>query len=107
MDALILAAGQGSRLKEGRAKCLVDVGGRPLIHHTVDALRSAGVERFVAAGGEGSWLPASIAAIAPEHPVACLDVAGLPWVEIDFPEDLAHARAHVLPALTGALASAA
>ena len=33
--------------------------------------------------------------------------AGLPWVEIDFPEDLAHARARVLPVLTGALASAA
>ena len=63
--------------------------------------------QIVGAGGERSWLPAAIAAIASEHPVACLDVAGLPWVEIDFPEDLAHARARVLPVLTGALASAA
>ena len=238
MDALILAAGQGSRLKEGRAKCLVDLGGRPLIHHQLEALRDAGVERFVVVagyqaplvaralpagatvvlnrryaetnslysfllarravgrelvvlnsdvlfhpligqmvarftssalaydsssgdeveqmkvvvrrgelaamsktlaperscgenvgiirlsgaatraafdaaarivvgGGERDWLPAAIAAIAAEHPVTCLDVAGLPWVEIDFPEDLRHARASVLPALTGALASAA
>ncbi|OLE96826.1 MAG: hypothetical protein AUG75_15650 [Cyanobacteria bacterium 13_1_20CM_4_61_6] len=231
MDALILAAGQGSRLKLGRAKCLAYVGGRPLIHHQFDALRAAGVERFfvvagyqaplveqalpggttliyndsyaktnslysfllarrtvgrellvlncdvlfhpliaqmvarhpgaalaydstsggdaeemkvevrggrlvtmsktlapgrscgenvgiirlsgaatraafdaaqqmVAAGGRRQWLPAAIAAIAGEHPVACLDVAGLPWTEIDFPEDLAHARTSVLPAMT-------
>src|SRR5205085_2932705 len=37
--------------KEGRAKCLVELGGRPLIHHQLDAVRSAGVERlFVVAG---------------------------------------------------------
>src|SRR3954471_17434957 len=51
MDALILAAGRGSRLKEGRAKCLVELGGRPLIDHQLDALRSAGVERFVVVAG--------------------------------------------------------
>ena len=47
MDALILAAGRGTRLREGRAKCLVDLGGRPLVHHQLDALRSAGVGRFI------------------------------------------------------------
>jgi L-glutamine-phosphate cytidylyltransferase len=230
MDALILAAGQGSRLKQGRPKCLVELGGRPLIDHQLDALRSAGVERvvvvagyqaplvtsalprgttvvlnpryaqtnslysfllarravgrelvilnsdvlfhpliarmvagcrtsalaydscsgdeaehmkleerdgtlvamskalplerscgenvglirlsgaatraafdaaaqIVAAGGERAWLPSAISAIAPEHPVACLDIAALPWVEIDFPEDLDHARRTVLPAI--------
>src|SRR5256885_510350 len=51
MDALILAAGQGSRLKLGRAKCLAYVGGRPLIHHQFDALRAAGVERFFVVAG--------------------------------------------------------
>jgi choline kinase len=238
MDALILAAGRGSRLKEGRAKCLVELGGRPLIHHQLDALRSAGVERFavvagyqasqvaralpgdatmllnlryaetnslysfllaraaigsdllvlncdvlfhpliaqivagtpgsalaydsssvldeeemkvqarggalvtmgktlaphqcsgenvglihlagaatraafdaaeriVEAGGERHWLPAAIAAIAREHHVACLDVAGLPWTEIDFPSDLDHARESVLPRVSGLLAEAA
>jgi choline kinase len=238
MDALILAAGRGSRLKEGRAKCLVELGGRPLIDHQLDALRSAGVERFVVvagyqasqvaralpgdatvllnhryaetnslysfllarsavgsdllvlncdvlfhplvarlvanapgnalaydstsilddeemkvqvrrgalvtmgktlaarqcagenvglirlsgagtraafdaaeriveAGGERHWLPAAIAAIAREHHVACLDIAGLPWTEIDFPEDLARARESVLPRVSGVMAEAA
>src|SRR5947208_16127688 len=51
MDALILAAGRGTRLRQGRAKCLVDLGGRPLIHHQLDALRSAGVERFIVVAG--------------------------------------------------------
>jgi choline kinase len=27
------------------------------------------------------------------------DITGLPWIEIDFPEDVAHAEAHVLPQL--------
>jgi choline kinase len=238
MDALILAAGRGTRLKEGRAKCLVELGGRPLIHHQLDALRSAGVERFVvvagyqapqvaralpddatvllnpryaetnslysfllaraavgsdllvlncdvlfhpliaklvagtpssalaydstsvlddeemkvqvrrgalvtmgktlaahqcsgenlglihlagaatraafaaaeqivAAGGERHWLPAAIAAIAREHQVACVDVAGLPWTEIDFPEDLQRARETVMPRVSAVLAEAA
>src|SRR5437868_1446249 len=51
MDALILAAGQGSRLKQGRAKALVYLGGRPLIHHQLDALRAVGLERFFVVAG--------------------------------------------------------
>src|SRR3954447_25017133 len=51
MEALILAAGQGSRLKEGRPKCLVEVGGRPLIDHQLAALRWAGVERVTVVVG--------------------------------------------------------
>jgi choline kinase len=31
----------------------------------------------------------------------CADVAGLPWIEIDFPEDLERAHAEVLPRLLG------
>ena len=230
MEALILAAGQGSRLKEGRPKCLVEIGGRPLIEHQLAALRWAGVDRvtvvvghqalrvcqalpedthvvhnpvyaatnslysfwlarhkieddlivlncdvlfhpviargvvrwpgsalaydrfsgqeaehmkvairdgaleemskqldpsrtrgenvglirmsaeaaetaFAAAenlildGRERDWLASAVNQAAREHRFQCLDVAGLPWVEIDFPEDLQHARATVMPAI--------
>ena len=46
MQAVILAGGIGSRLEKrtnGRPKCLVDIGGRPLILHQLDALSDHGV----------------------------------------------------------------
>lgn len=45
-QAVILAAGKGSRLgkaADGMPKCLIQVGGRPLIRHQLDALADAGV----------------------------------------------------------------
>jgi L-glutamine-phosphate cytidylyltransferase len=56
-------------------------------------------ERIVAAGRHDDWLASAINVAAREHVIGCLDVAGTPWVEIDFPDDLAHARSAVLPAL--------
>ncbi len=46
MQALILAAGRGSRLgkiTEGAPKCLLQVGGRPIVAHQLEALAEAGV----------------------------------------------------------------
>src|SRR2546426_3377569 len=51
MDALILAAGRGSRLRRGCPKCLVEIGGRPLIHRQLDALYGAGVDRIIVVAG--------------------------------------------------------
>jgi choline kinase len=51
MDALILAAGSGRRLRHDRPKCLVDFGGRPLIDHQLEALAWAGVERTIVVAG--------------------------------------------------------
>lgn len=61
---------------------------------------------IVARGGERAWLAAAINEVADVHPFACHDVAGWPWVEIDFPMDLHRARAEVLPAVLGARSSA-
>jgi choline kinase len=48
MQALILAAGRGTRLDPGGTpKCLLDIGGRPLIEHQLRALAWAGVRRVV------------------------------------------------------------
>lgn len=46
MQAVILAGGVGSRLEKltnGRPKCLVEIGGRPLILHQLEALSDHGV----------------------------------------------------------------
>ena len=67
--------------------------------HVADAART-----IAASGGERAWLAAAINHVAVDHP-CCVDVAGWPWVEIDFPEDLARARSEVFPAVTGEMAT--
>ena len=52
-------------------------------------------------GCSGDWVGAAISDVARTHPISCRDVADLPWVEIDFPEDLEHARDEVWPAIAG------
>jgi len=230
MHALILAAGTGSRLGQGLPKCLVQVGGRTLLDHQLDAIERVGVERvtlvvgyehqqvedaaqgradvvlneryactnslysfwlardavegdllvmnsdvllapqllgdllavqgsaiafdsssgeqdehmkvraqqgrllrlskdlpamsshgeslgvahlstlaaraaFAAAGSlvrrghVDEWAASAINEVARHHRISCMDVAGKPWVEIDFPEDLDHARKHTWPAI--------
>lgn len=54
MQAVILAAGMGSRLKPvtgGKAKALVEVGGRPLILHQLEALADHGVGSVLVIAG--------------------------------------------------------
>ena len=46
MKAIILAAGQGTRLRpytNDRPKCMVPLQGRPLIEHQLGVLRGAGI----------------------------------------------------------------
>lgn len=50
MQALMLAAGMGRRLgkyTEAMTKCMISVGGRTLLERAVDALKKAGVHKFV------------------------------------------------------------
>jgi len=52
--AIILAAGQGSRLLPltlTSPKCLIEVGGKSILRHQLDALRGAGVESFTVVTG--------------------------------------------------------
>jgi len=51
--ALILAAGRGSRLKEvtaTRSKAMAPIAGKPIIGRVIDALRNAGLSRFIVIG---------------------------------------------------------
>jgi len=58
-------------------------GGRRLVAH-IDAL--------LADGHENTWAPKAFAALAREWPLRAIETGGLPWTEIDFPEDLERAR---------------
>ena len=54
MKAILLAAGRGSRLApltDDRPKCLVEVGGAPLLHWQLEALRGSGVREVVVVRG--------------------------------------------------------
>jgi choline kinase len=56
-------------------------------------------EDVIASGGRRDWLASAINETAREHRFRCLDVAGIPWTEIDFPSDLERARLQVWPAI--------
>lgn len=50
MQAIVLAAGEGSRMRPltlSRPKVMVPIGGRPFLDHVVDRAMEAGVIRFV------------------------------------------------------------
>ena len=49
---------------------------------------------------EGDY-EAALDALLPRHPFATCPTEGLPWVEIDFPQDLEAAETDVLPRLPG------
>ena len=45
--AIILAAGQGTRMNSDLPKVLFPAGGQPMIHHVINALKSAGIDNCV------------------------------------------------------------
>ena len=54
---------------------------------------------LVASGELKSWGPAAVDRIADRAAVRGVDVADLPWTEIDFPEDMTFARERIWPAI--------
>jgi bifunctional UDP-N-acetylglucosamine pyrophosphorylase/glucosamine-1-phosphate N-acetyltransferase len=52
--AIILAAGQGKRMKSAKAKVLHQVCGQPMIRYVVDAARGAGAKTIVVVVGYGA-----------------------------------------------------
>jgi bifunctional UDP-N-acetylglucosamine pyrophosphorylase/glucosamine-1-phosphate N-acetyltransferase len=51
--AVILAAGQGKRMRSSRPKVLHTLAGRPMVRHVAEALRTAGFKRPVVVVGQG------------------------------------------------------
>ena len=59
---------------------------------------------LIEAGAVKDWAPRAFLEFARNHPLAALSTRGLPWIEIDFPEDYQRAVNEVLPkieSLTG------
>jgi bifunctional UDP-N-acetylglucosamine pyrophosphorylase/glucosamine-1-phosphate N-acetyltransferase len=52
--AIVLAAGQGTRMRSRIPKVLHPLAGRPMLAHVLDALRAAGIERTVVVTGHGA-----------------------------------------------------
>lgn len=65
-------------------------GGRRLVGH-LDALIGGGLVQ--------AWAPRAFRALASAWPLRAIDTDGLPWTEIDFPEDLERARQVIAPAI--------
>ena len=57
------------------------------------------MDRLVAKGRLRDWAPRAFAAFAQRHPLHAIGTRGLPWIEIDFPEDYRRAVDDVLPAI--------
>src|SRR5438874_2029710 len=53
ITAIILAAGQGTRMKSARPKVLHELAGRPMIHHVIDAALGAGALDVIVVVGHG------------------------------------------------------
>jgi len=59
----------------------------------------ARMEKLLAAGAEREMCPFAFDSLAAEQPLYAVPIEGLPWIEIDFADDLARAREEVWPAI--------
>ncbi|HET8586891.1 MAG TPA: bifunctional UDP-N-acetylglucosamine diphosphorylase/glucosamine-1-phosphate N-acetyltransferase GlmU [Candidatus Limnocylindria bacterium] len=76
--AIILAAGQGTRMRSQLPKVLHPLAGRPMLLHVLDALRAVGIEHCVVVTGHGAdqverALPASTATVRQEPQLGTAD----------------------------------
>lgn len=53
--------------------------------------------RYIDEGQVKAWAPRAIHLLVGRRPFKAIPVDGIPWTEIDFPEDLVHARENVYP----------
>ena len=53
IDAIILAAGQGTRMKSNKAKVLHQLGGKSLLHHIIDTITPLSTSINIVIGKDG------------------------------------------------------
>lgn len=90
LGVIILAAGQGTRMRSALPKVLHPLAGKPLIRHVVDTARTLWPAKIVVVHGQGG-----------EQMRQQLDVEGLEWVEQAEQLGTAHAVQQAMPNLTG------
>jgi choline kinase len=55
------------------------------------------MDRLVSAGALKEWAPRAFQEFAAKRPLHAIGTRGLPWIEIDFPEDYRRAMTEILP----------
>ena len=55
------------------------------------------IEELVSGGTVNAWLPLAFQKICSHYNLFAVSTDGLPWTEIDFPEDLEKARKEIYP----------
>jgi choline kinase len=55
------------------------------------------MDDLIANGGSKDWAPRAFREFAQHHPLHALSTRGLPWIEIDFPEDYQRAITEIYP----------
>ncbi|MCW9024229.1 MAG: bifunctional UDP-N-acetylglucosamine diphosphorylase/glucosamine-1-phosphate N-acetyltransferase GlmU [Gammaproteobacteria bacterium] len=88
LNVVILAAGQGSRMKSQLPKVLHPLGGRPLVSHVINTARSLNPQRIVVVYGHGG-----------EQVPQALDSDDLTWVKQEEQNGTGHAVAQAIPEL--------
>jgi len=63
------------------------------------------VKKALSNGGVNQWAPAAFERFARKKKITCIDIAGLPWVEIDYAEDLKNATEKIWPEIQKAINS--
>src|ERR1041385_216052 len=61
------------------------------------------MDALAASGAKKDWAPRAFREFALHHPLHALSTAGLPWIEIDFPEDYQRAVTEIYPRIESAL----
>jgi choline kinase len=59
----------------------------------------AELEDIIAGGTVKTWAPYAFDCLCKKRPLYALSTNGIPWIEIDFPEDLERARTETWPAI--------
>src|ERR1035437_10687245 len=68
LHAIVLAAGEGTRMRSERPKPLHRLGGRPMVLHVLDALAELELDRVVVVVGHGAeWVTKTLADQAPDR----------------------------------------
>ena len=90
LGVVILAAGQGTRMKSSLPKVLHKLAEKPLLGHVIDTARTIGVDRIAVVYGHGG-----------EQVPAAFQAADLLWVEQAKQLGTGHAVEQALPAMDG------
>ena len=90
LGIVILAAGQGTRMKSSLPKVLHTLGDRPLVQHVIDTARRLSPERIVLVYGHGG-----------EHVRDIIAGEDLIWAEQAEQLGTGHAVAQAMPHLDG------